>query len=276
MDVLSGTVRAVNQHPPARAGSRKARPRHIIHLRCDGLTVFTVFASIVALEVLLWSGGWIFGNQGLAPMRLFVRDATRRAAEIAEQWAAPPPPPAPAAVLIARRAREVPPSTPIIHFAPVPPLFSSPNEFHPTSTPEIYADLIREMATKHDLPVSLVEAMVHVESDFDARGLSPKGARGLMQVIPATGRRFGVPNPDHLFYPAPNLAAGTKYMAWLLDRYQGDLDLALAAYNAGEAAVDRYGGIPPYRETQNYVKRVRASLRRLSARSEQATAYRLQ
>jgi soluble lytic murein transglycosylase-like protein len=80
-----------------------------------------------------------------------------------------------------------------------------------------------------------------------------------MQVMPETGARFGV-TADRLFDPAPNIAAGSAYLAWLLDRYRGDLDLALAGYNAGEGAVDQYGGIPPYRETRDYVKRVRAVL----------------
>lgn len=80
-----------------------------------------------------------------------------------------------------------------------------------------------------------------------------------MQVMPGTGVRFGV-QPDELFDPARNVAAGTAYLAWLHKKYRGDLDLTLAAYNAGEGAVDKYGGIPPYPETQEYVRRVRRVL----------------
>ena len=106
----------------------------------------------------------------------------------------------------------------------------------------------------------LVEAIVRVESDFDPLTVSHKGALGLMQVMPKTGERFGV-SRDDLFDPARNLDAGAAYISWLLTRYR-DLDLALAAYNAGEGAVDQYRGIPPYRETQQYVKKVRRALLR--------------
>lgn len=227
-----------------------------IRVHCDGALITAIFGSVIALEILMLAGGWIVGNQAIVPLTMYVKQM-RTPLE-----AAPAPRIAPAPVVVAAKSdRDF---VPKIEFAPMPPLFTSPNEFHPTSTPDIYAGLIRDTASKNMIPVSLVEAMVRVESDFNPREISPKGARGLMQVIPATGRRFGVPNPEHLFYPAPNLAAGTAYMAWLLDRYHGDLDLALAAYNAGEAAVDKFGGIPPYRETRNYVKRVRAVLRDLS------------
>ena len=232
------------------------RTREIV-IRCDMFLVAVIFGAVMALEVLMVGGGFIVGNQAIVPITMLV-----------QRSAAPTPVRTIAAPVVQVAAKHDDPNfVPTVEFAPIPPLFTSPNEFHPTSTPDIYAGLIRETASKNMLPVSLVEAMVRVESDFNPHELSNKGARGLMQVIPATGRRFGVPNPEHLFYPAPNLEAGTAYMAWLLDRYHGDLDLALAAYNAGEAAVDKYGGIPPYRETRNYVKRVRAVLRDLSSRA---------
>jgi len=125
-----------------------------------------------------------------------------------------------------------------------------------------YAPLIEDAAYRNNLPPVLVAAVTRVESDFHPYELSNKGARGLMQVMPETGARFGVPS-HLLFDPAHNIAAGTAYLSWLLDRYNGDLDLALAGYNAGEGAVDRYRGIPPYRETQDYVRKVRMTLSKM-------------
>jgi soluble lytic murein transglycosylase-like protein len=127
----------------------------------------------------------------------------------------------------------------------------------PPRAPRVaYATLISAAAERHKVSPMLVAAIMRVESDFDPYSVSHKGARGLMQVIPETAARFGV-RADELFDPERNLAAGTAYMAWLLARYDGDLDLALAGYNAGEGAVDKYRGIPPYRETQEYVRKVR-------------------
>lgn len=128
-----------------------------------------------------------------------------------------------------------------------------------------YRSMIRDAALRRALSPELVEAIARVESDFNPYEVSEKGALGLLQVMPATGARFGVTR-ERLFDPQANLAAGTAYLAWLIDRYRGDLDLALAAYNAGEGAVDEHRGIPPYRETRQYVKRVRAALRQLEAR----------
>ncbi len=122
-----------------------------------------------------------------------------------------------------------------------------------------YAAMIRAAAERHSVPPALVEAIARVESGFNSRALSNKGARGLMQVMPATGRRFGV-RSEKLFDPEHNLNAGVAYLAWLSKRYQGNLDFVLAAYNAGEGAVDDHGGIPPYRETRDYVRRVKSAL----------------
>ncbi len=116
-----------------------------------------------------------------------------------------------------------------------------------------FDELILENARKNGVRPDLVRAVVQVESAFDPNAQSPKGAAGLMQLMPATMREFGVRNA---FDPAENVRAGTAYLRQLLDRYGGDEELALAAYNAGPTAVDRHDGVPPYSETQNYVKRV--------------------
>jgi Transglycosylase SLT domain len=117
--------------------------------------------------------------------------------------------------------------------------------------PEAFRDLVTSTAARHGVDARVVSAVIQVESAYHSRALSPKGARGLMQVMPATGRRYGALD---LFDPKVNVEAGVQHLKKLLSRY--DLPLALAAYNAGEAAVDRFGGIPPFRETQNYVTRI--------------------
>ena len=114
--------------------------------------------------------------------------------------------------------------------------------------------LIREAALAQDVPPQLLHAVVAVESGFDPKAVSRKGAMGLMQLMPATARRFNVADP---FDPRQNLAGGATYLKWLLGKFDGDVELALAAYNAGENAVIRAGfKIPPYDETRAYVPRV--------------------
>jgi soluble lytic murein transglycosylase-like protein len=122
-----------------------------------------------------------------------------------------------------------------------------------------YGGSIWETARRHGLNPSLLAAVARVESRFDPRAVSHRGARGLMQVMPATGRRLGL-RPAELFDPEKNLDAGARYLRQLADRFGDDLALVLAAYNAGEGAVERFGGVPPYRETQTYVARVYAAL----------------
>lgn len=122
-----------------------------------------------------------------------------------------------------------------------------------------YGDQMLAAAEGAGLNPALLAAMARAESAFDADAVSHKGARGLMQVMPATGRRFGA-DPAALFEPQVNLRAAARYLDWLRDRFEDDLDLILAAYNAGEATVDRYHGVPPYRETREYVRRVRSYL----------------
>ncbi len=125
------------------------------------------------------------------------------------------------------------------------------------STP--YGALIHQTAKRHRLNPQVVAALVKAESAYDRWALSPKGARGLMQLMPATAKRFGVRSSE-LWEPARNLEAGARYLRWLLDRFDGDLKLALASYNAGEGSVQRYGGVPPYRETRNYIRRIYRTL----------------
>jgi TPR repeat protein len=119
------------------------------------------------------------------------------------------------------------------------------------------AKLVRRLAPKYKLDPNLVLAVIEVESAFDVRALSPKNAQGLMQLIPETASRFGVRN---VWDAEQNIRGGMAYLRWLLKNFSGDVRLALAAYNAGERAVERHGGIPPYEETRSYVKRI---LRRL-------------
>lgn len=102
----------------------------------------------------------------------------------------------------------------------------------------------------------LIHAVMHQESNYDSDALSPAGARGLMQLLPGTAKRFDCNDTKD---ETCNVEAGTKYLAWLLKRFNGDVKLALAGYNAGEGSVDKYQGVPPYPETQNYVTKIMAS-----------------
>lgn len=118
-----------------------------------------------------------------------------------------------------------------------------------------FGDLIYEMAGRYAINPYVVAAIVQVESDFNPRAVSRKGARGLMQLLPETASRFGMRKRD-LFNPAKNLEAGIRYLKWLSQRFSGDATRVLAAYNAGEGAVDRFGGVPPFQETRSYVTRI--------------------
>lgn len=141
-----------------------------------------------------------------------------------------PTPPAPAGFVPAFRESDTVPATP-------------------------YGELIFETARRHAVSPWLVAAMVRAESAFDPEAVSHKGAVGLLQLMPATARRFGLASGDR-YRPERNLEAGVRYMRWLLDRYEGELPLALAGYNAGETNVERYGGVPPFRETREYIRRI--------------------
>ena len=113
--------------------------------------------------------------------------------------------------------------------------------------------IVREAAERHRIDPALVRAVIETESNWNPGAVSRKGAAGLMQLIPTTAQRFGVYDR---FSPQQNVEAGVRYLKTLLERYDGNLDLALAAYNAGEGAVDRAHGVPAFRETRNYVQKV--------------------
>jgi soluble lytic murein transglycosylase-like protein len=209
--------------------------------RLNRPTILRALLAVMTLQSLLFAAGWMIGRFAGTPSPIPITAAPTRD-DSALLFAIP------ASAIIEEAPTRIP-----------PPLSASPR---PPREREPLESLIRKAAIRTGLSPLLITAVTRVESDFDPRDVSSKGARGLMQVMPETAARFGV-SADRLLDPAPNIAAGTAYLAWLLDHYRGDLDLALAAYNAGEGAVDQYGGIPPYRETQSYVKRVRAVLVRM-------------
>ena len=123
--------------------------------------------------------------------------------------------------------------------------------FEAPAVPSRYRKLIASAAAKHGVDARLVEALIYVESGYRNRAVSRKGARGLMQILPSTGRQYGALD---LFNPQVNVDAGVRHLKSLLERFE--LPIALAAYNAGAGAVTRFGGIPPFRETRNYVTRI--------------------
>lgn len=118
---------------------------------------------------------------------------------------------------------------------------------------DAYRDEIAVAARQHGVDEAIVRAIIHAESAYNPNALSRAGAQGLMQLMPATARRFGVSNA---FDASQNIQGGVQYLAWLLKRFNNNLTLAAAGYNAGEGAVDKYNGVPPYNETQRYVQRV--------------------
>jgi hypothetical protein len=139
------------------------------------------------------------------------------------------------------------------------PVTHSPGfRLHPSNN-RLYDPFIREAVALHRVDEQLVRAVIQVESQFDARAISRAGARGLMQIMPATALRLGVAD---LFDPRQNILGGVKYLRLLLDMFQGDVSLAVAGYNAGENAVQRYNGVPPYKETQGYVRKILGLLAR--------------
>jgi len=125
-----------------------------------------------------------------------------------------------------------------------------------------YSDLVLSLAKKHQVDWKLVAAVMKAESNFNPRAVSPKGARGLMQLMPGTARLYRVTDP---YDPVQNIDAGVRHLKMLMNRFPGKLDLVLAAYNSGEKTVDRFKGIPPFSETQSYVKKVLHWMKGLSS-----------
>jgi soluble lytic murein transglycosylase-like protein len=134
-------------------------------------------------------------------------------------------------------------------------------------------ELVASIARRHDVEPSLVDSVIRVESNYNPNAVSSAGAMGLMQLIPSTARRFGVNNT---FHPEQNIEGGVRYLKYLMQLYNGDERLALAAYNAGEGAVAKYKGIPPYPETQNYVYQVGKKLGQSREAEKKAKALRPQ
>ena len=133
-------------------------------------------------------------------------------------------------------------------------LYSSIFRAHiPTPMPTSYDSLIREIAARNNVEYALVKAVIKAESDFDRLAVSPKGALGLMQLMPQTAAAHQVRN---VFLPRDNIEGGCRHLRMLLDRYEGNLTLAIAAYNAGTQRVEEAGGVPPIQETREYVARV--------------------
>jgi len=135
----------------------------------------------------------------------------------------------------------------------LPPLLPETPDESSGDSRELYESIIQEAAALHGVDEDLVRAVIKVESEFDPYAVSRTGAKGLMQMMPATAKRMGVEDP---FDPRQNVLGGVKYLRMLLDRFKGNVPLALAGYNAGPRKVRRYKGIPPFKETRGYVKKV--------------------
>jgi hypothetical protein len=144
----------------------------------------------------------------------------------------------------------------VVEAAPTP-LVEKPIEL-PITAPRPILDLVTKLASQYQVPPRLVLAVIAAESNFDRLAVSPKNAQGLMQLIPETAQRFGVKNA---FDPAQNVRGGIAYLRWLLAYFEGDVALVAAAYNAGERAVERHLGVPPFLETRAYVRRILAAVR---------------
>jgi len=197
--------------------------------------------------------GWIYANARGVPRdedlaARFFRVAAAGGIVQAEnmlQLLAGPPSAAPECLNEPAPPRVATESTP----APPPPV--------PLRAPKPILDLVNKIAPEFRVPPPLVIAIIEAESNYDTRAVSPKNAQGLMQLIPETARRFRVKNA---FDPVQNVRGGVAYLRWLLAYFEGEVALVAAAYNAGEKSVERYGGVPPFAETQAYVRRIVSSI----------------
>ncbi len=135
----------------------------------------------------------------------------------------------------------------------LPGVSVSLKDFRVVPAHEAYEDIIKEAAALHGIDANLIRAIMRAESSFNAKTVSPAGAKGLMQIMPALAKELGVTDP---FDPRQNIMAGARYLRQLLDAHKGNLALTLASYNAGPGAVARYKGVPPFRETRNYVRKI--------------------
>jgi soluble lytic murein transglycosylase-like protein len=147
---------------------------------------------------------------------------------------------------------------------PVPKLRGGPAQYARALPATVYDPYIEQVARDNGVDPSLVKAVALVESGFNPKAVSSKGARGLMQLLPSTAKQYGV---SDLHDPYQNLRAGAAHLRGLLDEFDGNVTLALAAYNAGSGAVRRYGGVPAYAETRDYVKKIEGTLGRRSRSS---------
>jgi soluble lytic murein transglycosylase-like protein len=175
-----------------------------------------------------------------------ITPAKSSSAPISSQGSPSPQPASAPAPAPTQAPAAAPPSAPAA-LAPAQPLVPV------IQAPAALDQMVQQTAEKHNVDPALVRAVISTESNWNASALSSKGAQGLMQLVPGTARQLGVGNA---FDPAQNVDGGVRYLGMLLQRYNGDLKLALAAYNAGPSIVDRFGGVPNYRETRNYVEKV--------------------
>jgi soluble lytic murein transglycosylase-like protein len=149
--------------------------------------------------------------------------------------------------------------------APITPVLPVTTDVLASEMPAPLKALVDNIATTHGVDPALVRAVMKTESNFNRYAVSPKGALGLMQLIPTTGRRYGVRD---FFDPQQNVEGGVRYLKFLLEKFKGNLDLSLAAYNAGENLVERLGRIPPIPETTNYVRKIRAIYKKAPSKAQ--------